>query len=239
MALNALVLLILWAAPHSPFSILLWPPIRAFAGESALHYPWHLMWVFRSMPAAQATSMLMLGAMLGGVASLLAARMCAGQAASMRLALSFGWTRAFRCTAAWAAVWLLSLALARGIQRFFPASVVSLWSNVAAAACLQALAVYAIPAIALSGLSWWRGLLASAQQALRHPAQTLAVVFLPLVAVLATSFVLCPQRIAFWMDKYEPEIVLPAILARLAVWTVADAFMTVAAAVAWQRSAHA
>jgi hypothetical protein len=129
--------------------------------------------------------------------------------------------------------WLLSRAVIVGLRLAVPTSWWLAVATVASAVVFQMAIVYAIPAAVFTGASWWKALFQSLREALRHPFSTFVLVIVPAGAVLAFSVAASPNRVWAWMMARSPELVLGFIVARLAVWTLADAVMTVGVSHVW------
>ncbi len=227
------VLILLGLAPHPPLDWLLAPPIRFFANENVLHYPWHLLWLYHVTPRVHAIAMVLLGAGLSGIAARLAAEAAQERPASLRLIFASRRVRFSQCLLAWLVIWLLSELLAHGLRMLSLPGMLALGSYLAGVTLLQAFSVYAIPAVALSGLSAARALLASAQRCFRSPLETLGIVLPPLAILFLFSLISTENRIGAWLLRTEPEWVVAPIGLRLVLWTVADAWLTTAAAITW------
>ncbi len=228
-----LVLILLGLAPHPPLDSLLAPPIRFFANENVLHYPWHLLWLYHVTPRVHALAMALVGAGLSGVAACLAADAVRQKPMSLRLLFASRRVRFSQCLFAWVVIWLLSELMAQGLRTLSLPGMLTLGSYLAGVTLLQAFGVYAIPAVALSGFSAFRALLAGAQRCLRSPLETLCIVLPPLVILFLFSLISTENRIGAWLLRTEPEWVTVPIALRLMLWTVADAWLTTAAAIAW------
>ncbi len=230
------LLTLLALAPHAPFSILLAPPIRFFVSDRVLHYPDHLLWLYHVMPSLHAVSMLLVGAPLSGVAARIVGQIQAGAQVSLRNACRRASRFLWHCTFAWSATWIVRTLVARLLSRWVTPGPFAPVLLIAAMVLLQAFVVYAIPAAALSEVSWLSALGRSIRFAVLHPLQTAGVVALPLLLVLLIFGPLSEPRVAQWMRRFEPEIVLLPMMARLAVLTVADAIMTIGAAQVWNKT---
>lgn len=227
-----LAITVLWLAPHPPFSTLLAPPIRYFFSERVLHYPAHLWFMFHAMRHAHFVIALLIGAYLSGAVCLMVGQVHQGKPISLRDAMASGRIRYGRVTLLWLVTWGLARLLSEGLG-VLPPTVWMLVGGTLAVLVAQALVVYAIPAAVFEQLSWWRALFASVREAIRHPFATFAVVILPSIAVIAFSIWMSPARVGQWMKEGTPEIALGCILVRLAVWTIADAVLTIAVAHLW------
>ena len=233
-ALVELFLLVLfWLAPLQPFSILLGPPVRYFFGEQALHYPHHLLALYQFMRAAHTATMISVGAFLSGLACEMVRNVAAGQPASVHESLFGKRVSYLGVTVAWLTTWLA----AKGVMDFgvgqLPRQAWAVWAGIAAMVVLQALFVYIIPVVVLGRLNWFRAFYAGIRETLLAPLSTLAMISLPMAAVVAVSGFSSTAHVVVWMQRFCPEIVFPLIGLRIAIWTAADAWMSVGIAWLW------
>ena len=229
---EVLAITAIWLAPHPPFSIILAPPIRYFFSDRVLHYPVHLWFMFHSMRHGHFIVSLVIGAYLSGAVCAMVGQVHQGQPISLRDAIISKRIRYGRVTLLWLVTWGLAKLLSAGLG-LLPQSLWMLFGGTLAVLVAQALVVYTIPAAVFEQLSWWRALLASVHEALRHPFATFSIVLLPSAAVIAFSIWMSQARVGQWMKEGAPEIALLCIAAQLAVWTIADAILTVAVAHLW------
>jgi len=224
---------LLWLAPHAPFSKLLAPPIRYFFSDRVLHYPYHLWFLFFAMKHTHLIASVIMGAFMTGIACAMVRQLHMGQPLSLREALVSRQVRYGRVVLLWMMTWGLAKALIVAVEQVGPKSGWLVGGAIGATVLLQALLIYAIPAAVFEGARWWKALLLSVWETLRYPLTTLLAILGPSAALIAFAIVCSPANVANWMAQSSPEIALPFVIARLALWTVADTVMTVAIAHLW------
>ncbi|MBI4341173.1 MAG: hypothetical protein HY598_02700 [Candidatus Omnitrophica bacterium] len=233
MLAQAVLLSLVWAAPHPPFSGLLAPPIRYAYGDAMLHYPWHLWLLYHVMKHTQLAATLLVGAYMSGLASAMVRQLHEGQTLSIRQALLGGRVRYGRLLLVWAASWAVATGVLEAAARLPFSAAAMMWLQAALLIGLQAVVVYPIAAAVFEDLSWWRALVRGVQETLRYPVSTVAIVAIPSALMVAFALLAHEQRVQAWMTQLAPEIAVACVLARLLVVTVADALLTVGAANLW------
>jgi hypothetical protein len=231
--LELLLLGLIWLAPHPPYSQLLAPPIRYFFGDRVLHYPWHLWFLYHSMEHVHLVASTLLGAFLTGVACAMVRQGYEGKAVSLRDALAGKQVRYGTVLLLWLVQWGLAKGVMEVLGRVAPQTVWMAWVAIGLAVLLQALFIYAIPAAVFNQSKWWKALGQSLRETARYPLSTLAFVGVPSLGLIAFAILVPSGRLLQWMGQTSPEIALAAVAARLAVWTLADAAMTVGIANLW------
>ena len=224
---------LIWLAPHPPFSKLLAPPIRYFFSDRVLHYPNHLWFLYHAMKHVHLVVSMAVGAVMSGLVCAMVRHSYEGKPLSVRSALVSGQVRFGAVLLIWAITWGLAKILMEGLSRFAPKAGWVLWAAIALTVILQMLLVYAIPATVFVGAKWWKAMVVSVKETLRHPLSTFLVVAVPSAAVIAFSIVAPSGRVAQWMQQTEPEMVFVFIAGRLGLWTLVDAVITVAIAHLW------
>ncbi len=224
---------LIWLAPQPPFSDVLAPPIRYFFGERVLHYPWHLWFMYHAMKHTNLLASILVGAFMSGLACLMVRQSCEGRVGSLRDALISRQVRYGTVALIWMMTWLAARGTMELLGRFSPRTWTTFGIGLGVAVLLQALLVYAIPVSVYEDLSWWRAMGRSIRETIRYPLSTLAMVVVPSGLVIAFSLLAPSARVARWMMRSAPELVLLVILARLAIWLVADTLLTVGIAQLW------
>ncbi len=224
---------LLWLAPHPPYDAVLAPPIRFVFGETVLHYPAHLWFLYHAMKYTHVVAAVLVGACMSGVACAMVRQIHEGAALSLRAALQGGSVRYGTMVILWLVTWGLAKGALTVLSRVASVGFGTLAIGVGMALLLQVLLGYAIPAAVFTGVSWWRALVASVREAVRHPLSTVLVVALPSLALIALSVLMPSTRVGLWQMQSLPEIALVCAAARLAVWLVADAVLTVSVAHLW------
>lgn len=211
---------VLWSAAHPPFRAVLAPPIAYFFGERVLHYPLHLFFLYAMMNRIHGLAWILAGAYLSGLACVMVRQVHEGKTPCLREALVSRQVRYGRVTL----LWLLSWLLVRFALRIH-------WG---AAAALQVLLVYAVPAAVFYAGPGWRAFFRGVGESLRYPLSTLVTVLGPVLGLLALAQLLHPVRVAGMMsDAATPEAVLWFLPARLLLWIGVEAILTVAVAHLW------
>lgn len=224
---------VIWLAPHPPFSKLLAPPIRYFFGERVLHYPAHPWFLYHAMKHTHLVASVLFGAFFTGIACAMVRQIHGGIPLSLRTALISKQVRYGAVTLLWLITWGLAKGMTEGLDRFAPKDAWVFWLGVGVILILQALLVYAIPAAVFEGSTWWKAVIQSVRETFRYPVTTGLVVIVPSAAVILFAVLAPSARVAQWMMQAAPEIALAFVAARLIVWTVADALITVAIAHLW------
>ncbi len=222
-----------WLAPIPPFSKLLAPPVRYFFGERMLHYPWHLWFLYHVMKHTHFLASTVVGAFMSGLACALVQQTHQGRALSLHDVLASRQVRYLTVTVLWLLMWGAATGSVAAIGRFAPKVSWMGWASLAFFLLLQSLLVYVIPAAVFEGLRWWQALLRGMQEFLRYPISTFAIVAPVSLIMVTFSFFTSSGRVARWMGITTPEIVFSFMAARLVVWLVTDAVLTVAVAHLW------
>lgn len=231
--LELLFIAMIWLAPHPPYSKIFAPPIRFFFSDRFLHYPWHLWFLFYAMKHTHLVASVVLGAFMSGIACVMVRQTHQSKPPSMRDALISKDVHYGRVLLLWVITWGVARIFMESLSRFAPPSSWVMPVALTATIIIQALFVYAIPIAVFQNLIWRKAILASILETLRRPLSTLLVVTLPSIIVIVFAFTVSPGRLPNWMMSATPEIVFVFILARLVVWTVADALLTVAVCHLW------
>lgn len=228
------LLFALWLAPQPPLSKLLAPPIRYFFGERVLHYPAHLWFLYHAMKHTHIIASTIVGAFLTGVACAMVRQARTDQTISLREALVSKEVPYGRVTCLWLLTWGIATGITEGALHVLPTKTVWMFSLVVAiTVLLQTLFVYTIPAAVFERVSWWRTLVRAVSETIRHPLSTLLLVILPTSFIILFAVLVPEARVAHWMEQQAPEIAIAFVAARLLVWTVTDAVLTVAVAHLW------
>jgi hypothetical protein len=232
-AAEVLGLMLIWLAPHPPFSALLAPPIRYVAGEAVLHYPAHLWFLYHAMRRIH----LVMAVLVGGYCSALACAMVRqthdGQALSLRQARTQGGVHYADVTLITLAAWLAMESVSALLARVLPRAALSFTVVLGAALALQTLVACAIPAAVYEQLRWPRALARGAREACRHPLRIFLMVAVPSLVVIGFNLIASEHQVRRWMMLTAPEIALCMVLIRLVVHTLADAVLTVGVAHLW------
>jgi hypothetical protein len=228
--LEAIFILLIWLAPHPPFSKLLEPPIRFFFSDRVLHYPAHLWFMYHAMKHTHLVAMTLLGALMSGLVCLMVEQVEQGRSVSLYSAVKSRRVRYWRVVLIWVLSWGLARLIAELLPKVLPQIGWAAYLVVGVLIIFQSLFIYAIPFAALHALPWWRALLSSMRLMLRRPLSTLVIVLIPSLPVILSGFFFSSRAMAKVVFLTVPELVFVFIVIRLVIWTAADAFMSVAAA---------
>ncbi len=223
----------LWLAPQPPFSTLLAPPIRYFSGERVLHYPWHLWYIYHSMKNTNMLAATLVGAYMTGVACIMVKQAHEGRPISMREALLTKQVRYLRVVILWLITWGLAKASGELLTHVAPKSPTGFWIGVSGMVVLQSLLVYAIPSAVFEGVSWWRALVNSVKETMRHPVSTLVITVICNAVIIAFGVAFSEMRLIALMRDSAPELAFAFIGLRLVVWTIVDTVLTVGVSHLW------
>ncbi len=224
---------VVWLAPQAPFSKVLAPPIRFFFGNDVLHYPMHLWFLYHAMKHTHVVATLLAGAFLSGLAYAMVRHSHEGKPLSLHAALTSKQVRYGRVTLLWLLTWGMGKGTMEVVTRVAPKAVWVFWAGMGLAVALQWLFVYAIPSAIFDGSTWFKALLRGIGEALRYPVSTFLIILPPSAALIAFNVFVNDNAVGRWMMKTTPELVLAFIAARLMVWTVTDAWLTVGIAHLW------
>ncbi len=231
---EAVLILALWLAPQSPLSKLLAPPLRYFFGERVLHYPAHLWFLYHAMKHTHIIASTIVGAFFTGVACVMVRQVRTGQPISLRQALVGKEVPYGRVTCLWLLTWGVATGLTEGMLHALPTKTLWMfWLVVAVTLFLQTLFVYTIPAAVFERVTWWKTLLRAVSETVRYPLSTFLLVAIPTSLIVLFAMMAPETRVAHWMEQKMPEIVIVFVAARLFVWTLTDAVLTVAVAHLW------
>ena len=233
-ALEAVFVLMVWLAPHPPFSQVLAPPIRFYFNDSVLHYPTHMWFMYLSLKHTHLAASVLLGAFMTGVACVMVEQIHTGKRLSFRDALVSGRGPYARIVL----LWVISWGIAKGtfvlLADMLPKAWWVLWTGVGITVILQTLLVYAIPAAIFNGSRWWRALPQGILEAIKYPLSSLILVIIWTAPVIAIALLVPPSAVAQWMvQSNTPEIALVFVAIRFPVWVVCDTFLTVSIAHLW------
>lgn len=231
--IEALLLGLVWLAPHPPFSKVLAPPIRYFFSDRVLHYPAHLWFLYHVMPHTHAVASTLIGAFMTGVACVMVRQVHEQHPLSLRGALVSGQVRYGTMLMIWILSWAGAKGMTEALAFLAPKAVWRVWASVGMTMTLQALLIYAIPAAVFERLGWWRAIWRGLRETLRYPVTTLIIVVASSLPAMLFGFLVPSTRVAQWMLQTAPELSLACVVARLAAWIVTDVVMTVAIAHLW------
>ena len=226
---------ILWLAPQPPFSKVLAPPIRYFFGDKFLHYPLHLWFLYHAMKHTNLVASILVGAFMSGVACAMVRQVHEQAPLSMRGALVGREVAYGRVAFLWLVIWGITKGVMELAFRFFlvPGTRWASASVIGLTIILQALFVYAIPTAVFNDSKWWKALWQSLREMCRYPFSTFSIVLPPSALVILFAVVVSPVHVAQWMVSIAPEVAIPLVVARLVVWTIGDALLTISVAHLW------
>ncbi len=231
-ATEAMLLGLIWLAPHPPFSTVLAPPIQYFFTERMLHYPWHLWFLYHAMKHTNVAASIIAGAFMTGIACGMVRQAHDGQPLSLRGVLLSKRVRYSRVVILWVITWVLAKGMLELLGEYAPKAPWVLFAALALGILLQACLIYVIPAAVYDGLSWWRSLWRGVVEALRYPFSTLILVAIPSLWIMAFVLV-CNERRVMLLMRETPEIALLFVTSRFILWLLTDGLLTVAIAHLW------
>ena len=230
---EAFLLLLIWLAPQSPFSAVLSPPIQFFSGDRFLHYPWHLWYMYHAMKHTNLIAATLVGAFMTGLACAMVAQQYQRQTVSLRDILLSKRVKYLRVSVLWLVTWGFAKAAMQLLAFVAPRTGVIYWAGLIVMVALQSLLVYAIPVAVFENVAWWRALVGSVREALRHPLSTLLATCLCNAIVIVFGFLFSERRVAVYMQQVAPEIAVLFVVARLVVWTTVDLLLTLVVCHLW------
>lgn len=230
---EALGVLLIWLAPHPPFSALLAPPLRFISGDQVLHYPEHLWYLYHAMHRIHLGVSVLVGAYCSALACVMVRQTHQGKTLSLRAALYGRQIRYWDVVLITVVAWLLLEGVTRGLPYLLPAALWAVLPVLAAALVVQTLLAYAIPAAVYDRLSWWRALARGGREAGQHPVGSFLVVAVPSSLVIGYGLFGSDAQVRQWMAETAPEVAVVFVVVRLLVQTVADAVLTVAVTHLW------
>jgi len=224
---------VIWLAPQPPFSKILAPPIRFFFGEKVLHYPFHLWLLYHAMKHTHVVAALAGGVFFSGLACVMVRHSYEGKPLSLHAALASQQVRYGRITLLWFLAWLIGKGMMELLARVMPKTIWAFWTSIGVVVVLQLLFVYAIPSAIFDNATWPKALWRGMREAIRYPVSTLTIILPPSAAIIAFHLFMNDNAVNQWMMRKTPELVLVFIAARLLVWTVTDAWLTVGVSHLW------
>lgn len=233
LVVESFLLVILWLAPHPPFSALLASPVQFVFGGQVLHYPWHPLFLYHIMRYTHDVATLLIGAYMTGIACAMVRQLYEGRPLSVSAARQGGQVRYGKLLIVWFVSWMLARGAVGGLTSLLTDTNIQRWVGIGSVVVLQALFVYAIPAAVFTGAPWWKALLLGIRETLHRPLSTLAAVLPSLALVFGFSILASPLRVDRLAADAAPELAFAFVAARLLVWTVADALMTIGIAHLW------
>lgn len=225
-------LVLVWLAPHPPFSVVLAPPIRFFSSDRVLHYPWHLWYLFYVMKHTHLLATFLAGAFMSGVASVMVRQAHQQEPLSLGKVIAGRQVSFVNLVLVWVVTWAAAEAALKGLNRLFLRSSWD-WIGIAAAILLQLTFAYAITAAALEKYPWWKAVPASIKETLKFPLSTFFMMLLPAALLMIFAVFVTPGTVARVVLEREPELAIAFAAARLGVWFLADTLFTVGMANLW------
>lgn len=240
--IDLLLLAVLYLAPRQPFNVVLGPPIRAFWGEAYLHYPNNFLLLPQLASLSRTLLYIVAGSLLTGMAVLFVKRAYSGrEAGSVWLAVS-------RRYVPLAGIVLLVTGVftvfSRGMEAYFsfffshnsslfliPARIwrheASFALNLIAGIGVQAVFVYAVPALLIENTGMGRAVLRSWVVFKRMPFATLALVSVPVLAYLPVMVL--QYKTPFFVNLYPESVLYIAVAGSLINALIVDILVTVSA----------
>lgn len=208
---DVFLLTIIYLAPQPPFSAILGPPIKVFWGERFLHYPLNLFLIPRLFDIAHIISTALIGVLMTGAAVKMLEEVHRGSSPDF----GRGLTKSLRVYLKIFVIWLVMFALVSAIFRLLPlifrfkhgaALVLVLGAGLLISILIQAIFIYAIPAVIIEEKKIWQAIKRSVSFCLGNFVPTLILVGLP--TVIYIPILILKGKLSLSMSKVFPEAVL-------------------------------
>lgn len=213
-AVQSVVLLVFIGFTVRPLSWFVPGLMSAWLGPRAVHYPNNLIMLRAVMGRADIVLSVILGGLVAGAAAYLFSAFYSGNPERF----STGWRAAVRRYLPMLAVALLVTVVAQAVVRI----PMSLWGHFAdvrplrfrllrmiltgAVILVQALSVYAIPAIVIDARRWGRAIAGSVALAVRSPITTLFIVGVPAAVELLPAWLMRNTNVIVY--RFAPELII-------------------------------
>jgi len=239
--LQILTLFFLFLAPRPPVSVVLAPIVRAFWGETYLHYPFNFILLPKLYNYVEITLSIIIGAVMTGMTVDLVRQAKKGILPGLRAGLKNSFRRYLSLIGVWIVTFILVSVVFRMPQFIMSkyhigasSGLFSQWNvsrlllvvSVLVGLMIEALFVYAIPSIMLEQKRTWKAIIRSFSLAKSNFLATFIVVSVPMIFVISMSFV--KRKIPMLMDKMFPEITLWIMITGIIISMLANCWITTA-----------
>lgn len=232
--LDASILLLIYLAPRPPLSALLAPPIRVFWGERFLHYPFNLLLIPRLFDYGHIISTAFIGVLMTGAAIGMLKQAIGG----LKPNIIFNLIKSLRMYLRLLVIWLVMFGLVtvafRGLPAVFhfkqgAASQIVLSAAFFMSILIQALFIYAIPAVIIEEKKTWPALKRSVSFSKSAFIPTLLLVALP--TLIYIPMIILRGKLPVLMSKVFPETVLIFLGIGIVISVVIDCLITSSTAI--------
>ncbi|MEK6564637.1 MAG: hypothetical protein AABZ65_06390 [Candidatus Omnitrophota bacterium] len=226
---DVFLLLIIYLAPQPPLSALLGPPIKVFWGERFLHYPLNLFLIPRLFDIAHIISTALIGVLMTGAA----VKMLEEAHGGLRPGLGRGIAKSLRVYLKLLVIWLVMFGLVSAVFKILPvifhfkqraASFMVLGAGFLISTLIQALFIYAIPAVIIEERKIFPAIKRSVSFCLGALLPTLVLVALP--TIIYIPMLILKSKLSFLMSKIFPEAVLIFIVSGIVISVIIDCLVT-------------
>lgn len=226
---DAFLLIIIYLAPQPPLSALLGPPIKVFWGERFLHYPFNLLLVPRLFDLAHIVSTALIGVLMTGAVVRMLKESYAGIKPNLGLSLS----KSLRVYLKLLVIWLVMFGLVSVVFKALPAifhfkqraaSLIVFGAGFLISILIQAIFIYAIPAVIIEEKKIWPAIKRSLSFCQSAFLPTLILVGLP--TLMYIPMLILKGKLPFLMSRVFPEMVLIFIGLGIVISVIMDCLIT-------------
>lgn len=231
---DVFLLIIIYLAPQPPFSVILGPPIKIFWGERFLHYPLNLFLIPRLFDIAHTISTALIGVLMTGVAVKMFEEIHGGS----RPDFGRGLARSFRVYLRIFIIWLVMFGLVSVVFKVLPAifrpkhsmaAILVSGVGLLVTILIQALFIYAIPAVIVEEKKIWQAIKRSVSFCLSNLVPTLILVGLPMVVYI--PLLILKGKFSLLTSKIFPEAILIFVIVGVVISVIMDCLVTSSTAV--------
>ena len=226
---DVLLLIMIYLAPQPPLSALLGPPIKVFWGERFLHYPFNLLLIPRLFDIAHIISTALSGVLMTGVAVRMLKEAHSGIKPDIVLSLNKSWRVYLKLLV----IWLVMFGLVSAVFKVLPAifhfkqraaSLVVFGAGFLISSIIQAIFIYAIPAVIIEEKKIWPAIKRSVSFCRSNFLPTLILVGLP--TLIYIPMVILKGKLPFLMSKTFPELVVVFMSLGIVISVIIDCLIT-------------
>ena len=223
------LLIIIYLAPQPPLSVLLSPPIKVFWGERFLHYPLNLFLIPRLFDLAHTISIAFTGVLMTGTAVRMLEEVHNGSGPDF----GRGLTNSLRAYLKIFVIWLVMFGLVSAVFKLLPvifklkqgmASLLLLGAGFIISIFIQAIFIYAIPAVIIEEKKIWPAIKRSVSFCFGAFLPTLILVGLPTIIYL--PILILKGKLSLMVSKIFPEAVLIFVGLGIVISVIMDCLVT-------------
>jgi len=231
---DVVLFFMIYLAPQPPLSAILGPPIKVFWGERFLHYPFNLLLIPRLFDIAHIVSTALIGVLMTGVAVRMLNEAHSGLKPVIVISLNKTWRIYLRLLV----IWLVMFGLVSVVLKVLPAifhfkqraaSLIVFGAGFLISTLIQALFIYAIPAVVIEEKKIWPAIKRSVSFCQSAFLPTLILVGLP--TLIYIPMLILKRKLPFLMSKVFPETVLIFIGLGIVISVIMDCLITSSTAV--------